>query len=138
MRRAGDNPNIRQARPSRAQPDGERRTANMDVLDEAATEEALRRLPDWERTGDAITKTFVHDSFHSAMLFAERITDLAEGAAEVARHHLWIDIRSDNIVTVAIPTQDANGLTRADVLLAHRIEGLVRDQMHPPGLAGLS
>jgi hypothetical protein len=47
----------------------------MDILGEAATEEALRRLPGWQRTGD---------------------------------------------------------------LLAHRIEGLVGDHGHPPGLAGLS
>jgi 4a-hydroxytetrahydrobiopterin dehydratase len=109
----------------------------MDVLDEAATEEALRQLPGWEKTGDAIAKTFVFDGFRSAMLFVERIGDSTEGLAEVAGHHPDIDIRS-NTVRVAIPRRSGDGWTHSDVLLAHRIERERGEHGHPPGLAGPS
>jgi 4a-hydroxytetrahydrobiopterin dehydratase len=46
-------------------------------------------LPGWQRTGDAIAKTFVHDDFRSAIRFASRVAD----AAEAANHHPAIEIR---------------------------------------------
>jgi 4a-hydroxytetrahydrobiopterin dehydratase len=109
----------------------------MDVLDEAATREALRQLPGWEQTGDAVAKTFVFDSFRSAMLFVERIGDSTEGASERAGHHPQIDIRSDR-VRIAIPKSDASGVTRADIRLAGHVERLRGEHGHPPGMAGPS
>jgi 4a-hydroxytetrahydrobiopterin dehydratase len=109
----------------------------MDVLDEAATAEALRQLPGWEQTGDAVVRTFVHDSFRLAVLFVERIADSTEGAAELAGHHPRIEVQEGK-VTVALPTRKGGGLSRADVELAHRIQGLVGAHEHPPGMAGTS
>jgi 4a-hydroxytetrahydrobiopterin dehydratase len=109
----------------------------MEDFDEAATEETLRQLPGWEQTGDAIAKTFVFDSFRSALLFVERVGDSTEGVAEVAGHHPDIDIRS-NTVRIAIPSRSGNGWTHSDVVLAHRIERQRGEHQHPPGLAGPS
>lgn len=109
----------------------------MDILDDAATEEALRQLPGWEQAGDAIAKTFVFDQFRSAILFVERIGDSTQNAAEAAGHHPDIDIRS-NKVRVAIPRGSGNGWTDSDVVLAHRIERLRGEHRHLPGLAGPS
>jgi 4a-hydroxytetrahydrobiopterin dehydratase len=108
----------------------------MDVLDEAATKDALRQLPGWELMPDALAKTFAFDSFRSAMLFVERVGESAEGAAEVAGHHPDIDIRS-NTVRIAIPGRE-NGWTRADIVLASRINRLRGEHGHPVGLAGPS
>ena len=36
----------------------------------------------WELTGDGVAKTFIFDSFRSAMLFVERIGDSTEGASK--------------------------------------------------------
>jgi 4a-hydroxytetrahydrobiopterin dehydratase len=109
----------------------------MDVLDGAQTEEALRHLPGWEQAGDAIAKTFAFDGFRSAMLFVERIGDSTEGIAEVAGHHPDIDIR-ENTVRVAIPKGSDNGWTSSDISLARHIEGQRGEHSHPPGLAGPS
>jgi 4a-hydroxytetrahydrobiopterin dehydratase len=46
-------------------------------------------LPGWQRTGDVIAKTLVHDDFGSAIRFVNRVAD----AAEAANHHPDIDIR---------------------------------------------
>ena len=106
----------------------------MDVLDEAAIKDALRQLPGWELTRNAIAKLFVHESFRLAMQFVQRIGDSTEGAAEVAGQHPWIDIRA-NLVTVAIPLRSGNTLTPADIVLARRIDGIGGAHEHPPGLA---
>ncbi len=95
----------------------------MDVLDEAATAEALRQLPGWERAGDAVARTFVHDSFRLAVLFVERIAHATESAAELTGHRARIEIEA-NKVTVALPVHEGSGLSRADVALAHHVEGL--------------
>ena len=108
----------------------------MDVLDEAATREALRQLPGWELTPDALAKTFTFDGFHSAMLFVERVGEQAEGAAEVAGHHPHIDIRSGT-VRIAIPS-GGSGWTHEDIVLARRINRLTGEHGHPVGLAGPS
>ena len=109
----------------------------MDVLDETATREALRQLPGWELTGDGVAKTFIFDSFRSAMLFVERIGDSTERASQAAGHHPQIDIRSER-VTIAIPRSDATGVTRADIALARHVERLGGEHTHPTGLAGPS
>jgi 4a-hydroxytetrahydrobiopterin dehydratase len=106
----------------------------MDVLDEAATKEALRELPGWELTPDALAKTFTFDTFRSALLFVERVGDSAEGPAEAAGHHPHIDIRSGT-VRIAIPSR-GDGWTHADVVLARRIERLRGEHGHPVGMAG--
>ena len=95
---------------------------------------ALRELPGWELTPDALAKTFTFDRFRSALLFVERVGDSAEGPAEVAGHHPHIDIRSGT-VRIAISSR-GDGWSHADVVLARRIEHLQGEHGHPVGMAG--
>jgi pterin-4a-carbinolamine dehydratase len=40
-------------------------------------------LPGWQRTGDVIAKTLVHDDFRSAIRFVNRVADAAEAATTI-------------------------------------------------------
>lgn len=82
---------------------------------------ALAGLPGWERTGDAIVKTFTLPSFKEAIFFVNTVA----GLAEAANHHPDIDIRYRR-VHLLLTTHDAGGLTRRDLDLARRIEELTR------------
>jgi 4a-hydroxytetrahydrobiopterin dehydratase len=91
----------------------------MPLLDDAAIEEGLQRLPGWERRGNEIGKTFVQADFVAAMAFVNRVAD----AAEAANHHPDIDIRW-NKVTLVLSTHSQGGLTEGDLALAERIDAL--------------
>jgi 4a-hydroxytetrahydrobiopterin dehydratase len=80
---------------------------------------ALASLPDWERDGDEIVKTYACPSFADAIAFVVRIGFLAEKAD----HHPDLDIRWRN-VRVALSTHDAGGLTQLDIDLATAIDGV--------------
>ena len=103
----------------------------MPLLDDAAIEEGLQALPGWERRGNEISKTFGHADFAAAMVFVNRVAD----AAEEANHHPDIDIRW-NKVTLTLTTHSADRFTSNHTTLAHRIQRLVGDHHHPPGMAG--
>ena len=91
-----------------------------DLLADNELSSALKKLPDWEQEGDAITRTVEFESFTEAVDF---VNDLAE-IAEEAQHHPDIDIRYSK-VTLSLTTHDVGGLTDADVELAQRIDRLV-------------
>ena len=57
-------------------------------------------------------------------------------AAEAAGHHPDIDIRWNNKVTLTLTTYSADRFISNDTTLAHRIQQLVGDHHHPPGMAG--
>jgi 4a-hydroxytetrahydrobiopterin dehydratase len=97
----------------------------MPLLDAAAIEEGLKRLPGWERRGNEIVKTFVREDFLGAVFFVREVAD----AAEAAGHHPDIDIRW-NKVTLALSTHAQGGLTERDFELAARIDEL--GQPTPP------
>jgi 4a-hydroxytetrahydrobiopterin dehydratase len=56
-------------------------------------------------------------------------------AAEAARNHPDIEIRW-NKVTLARASHSADRFISNDTTLAHRIQRLVGDRHHPPGMAG--
>ena len=91
----------------------------MALLDDAAVEDGLSRLPGWDRRGNEIVRTFVRKDFRAAMAF---VSEVAE-AAETAGHHPDIDIRW-NKVTLALSTHSEGGLTFRDLELAARIDEL--------------
>ena len=88
----------------------------MSRLDEAAIADALRRTPGWERAGDVIRRRFQLRDFAEALAFVNRVGRLAEAAG----HHPDVDIRY-NVVTLALTTHDAGGLTAKDFELARAI-----------------
>jgi 4a-hydroxytetrahydrobiopterin dehydratase len=85
-------------------------------LDEAAIAEALRRTPGWQRAGDVIRRRFEFRDFRQALAFVNRVGALAEAAG----HHPDIDVRY-NVVTLALTTHDAGGLTEKDFDLARAL-----------------
>ena len=99
----------------------------MALLDDAAVEDGLGRLPGWERRGNEIARTFVRKDFRAAMAFVNEVAE----AAEAAGHHPDIDIRW-NKVTLALSTHSEGGLTARDFELAARIDELAE----PAGAAG--
>ena len=90
-------------------------------LDEAKILLALAALPEWQRSGQTIARTFQFENFPAAMTFVNRVADLAEQA----QHHPDIDIRW-NKVTLALTTHDAGGLTEKDFALARQCDGLAK------------
>jgi len=80
---------------------------------------ALSALPQWQRHGESITRTFEFKDFPAAMNFVNDVASLAEQA----QHHPDVDIRW-NKVTLALTTHDAGGLTEKDFALARQCDAL--------------
>jgi 4a-hydroxytetrahydrobiopterin dehydratase len=80
---------------------------------------ALSVLPQWQRHGEIISRTFVFKDFPAAMKFVNNVAELAEQA----QHHPDVDIRW-NKVTLALTTHDAGGLTEKDFALAKQCDAL--------------
>jgi 4a-hydroxytetrahydrobiopterin dehydratase len=88
-------------------------------LSDADIDAALAALPEWERVGGEIVKTFDCESFPAAISFVVAIGFLAEKAD----HHPDLDVRYRK-VRVALTSHDSGGLTERDTKLARRIEEL--------------
>lgn len=78
---------------------------------------ALSTLPEWSRTGEIISRTYVFKDFPATMKFVNNVAELAEQA----QHHPDIDVRW-NKVTLALTTHDAGGLTEKDFELARQFD----------------
>jgi 4a-hydroxytetrahydrobiopterin dehydratase len=88
-------------------------------LDETKIALALPALPQWQRRGEVIARTFQFKDFPAAMNFINAVAELAEQA----QHHPDIDVRW-NKVTLALTTHDAGGLTEKDFALARQCDAL--------------
>lgn len=88
-------------------------------LTEEEIGERLARVPDWERTGDTIARTYQFKGFRQAVAFVVQVAD----AAEEADHHPDIDIRYRK-VTLTLTTHDSGGLTANDFDLAAACDAL--------------
>lgn len=89
----------------------------MSRLDDAGIALALRQTPGWARAGTGITRTYRFEDFRAALVFVNRVGELAERAG----HHPDIDIRY-NAVTLTLTTHDAGGLSPKDFELAGAID----------------
>ncbi|HLO39545.1 MAG TPA: 4a-hydroxytetrahydrobiopterin dehydratase [Phycisphaerales bacterium] len=92
----------------------------MTKLSTKQIDAALKGLPQWSTTGEAIQRTMQFADFVSAMAFVNRIAQEAEGV----QHHPDILIRY-NKVTLTLSTHDAGGLTKKDFDFARRSDELV-------------
>ena len=97
----------------------------------ATVEGALEVPSGWTRHGAQLVKTFLHDDFHSAVLFVTRVA----AAAEAVDDPPDIGVHG-NQVTVTIGRDVAGTLRRDDIALARRIERKLGDHGHPIGQAG--
>jgi 4a-hydroxytetrahydrobiopterin dehydratase len=91
----------------------------MALLDDAEIEARLAELPGWERSGEAIAKTFGCGDFVGSVRFVESMVEPAEGM----NHHPDLEISWDK-VTVTISTHSEGGLTAADFELAGKVDAL--------------
>jgi 4a-hydroxytetrahydrobiopterin dehydratase len=89
------------------------------VLGDTEIESRLGDLSGWERSGDAIEKSFDRGDFVGAVRFVDSLVP----AAEEMGHHPDIAI-SWSKVTVTLLTHSQGGLTEADFELAAKIDDL--------------
>jgi 4a-hydroxytetrahydrobiopterin dehydratase len=82
-------------------------------------EERLAALSGWERSGDAIVKSFECGDFVGSVRFVESVVQPAEAMS----HHPDLEI-SWATVTVTISTHSEGGLTANDFELAAKIDAL--------------
>ena len=91
----------------------------MKIYSQTEVSEQLDSMPGWSYKNGNITKAFSFKQFMDGIRF---VTAVAE-AAEAADHHPDIDIRY-TIVTVALSTHSAGGITDNDFRLAEVINKL--------------
>ena len=89
----------------------------MARLTEAEIDERLRGLSGWQREGQEIRKEYRHADFKAAMVFVNRVADLANAAD----HHPDILINYSR-VTLTLTSHDRGGLTERDFRLAAKID----------------
>jgi 4a-hydroxytetrahydrobiopterin dehydratase len=89
------------------------------LLSDDEIEERLAGLPGWERSGDAIEKSFECGDFVGSVRFVESLVE----PAEAMNHHPDLTISWDS-VTVTISTHSEGGLTASDFELAGKIDAL--------------
>ena len=93
----------------------------MARLDENEVARRLAELPEWSRSGEAITRDFACGDFAGSVEFVNRLMPVAEEM----NHHPDLAI-SWSTVTVTISTHSEGGLTPADFELARQIDELMR------------
>lgn len=91
----------------------------MALLGESEVKERLSGLDGWNRSGEAIERSFKRGDFVGAVEFVSRLVE----PAEAMNHHPDVAISWDT-VTVAISTHSEGGLTAADFELAAKIDAL--------------
>ena len=90
-----------------------------DVLSTEEVRKQMKKVPEWELEGKAITKTIEFETFSDAI-------DYINGVAEIAEdhdHHPDIDIRYTKVL-LSLTTHSAGGLTPADFEAAAAIDAL--------------
>jgi 4a-hydroxytetrahydrobiopterin dehydratase len=88
-------------------------------LERQRVAEQLQKLSNWTLQGDQIERLFVLENFVDAMIFVNKVAEIAEEEG----HHPDIRILY-NRVTLTLSTHDAGGLTQKDFQMAHRIDSL--------------
>ena len=93
----------------------------IEQLDEEARTRALDDLDEWDydEARDAISRRFLFDDFVAAFGFMTQVALLAEKADH---HPEWTNVW--NRVDILLTTHDAGGLSRRDIDLAEKIDGL--------------
>ena len=92
---------------------------SMELLSNEEISERLGTLEGWERTGDAISKTFERGDFVGSVDFVGTLVEPAEGMG----HHPDLSISWDK-VEVTITSHAAGGLTVSDFELAAKVDAV--------------
>jgi 4a-hydroxytetrahydrobiopterin dehydratase len=91
----------------------------MSKLNASEIKPALASVPEWEKKGSTISRTYQFKDFPAAIRFVDAVAELAEAAW----HHPDIDVRW-NKVTLTLTTHDSGGLTKKDFVLAQKFDRL--------------
>ena len=91
----------------------------MALLSDSEVQEKLAGLSGWERSGEAIRKSFERGDFVGSVKFVASLVE----PAEAMNHHPDVAVSWDT-VTVTISTHSEGGLTAADFELASKIDAL--------------
>ena len=91
----------------------------MAKLNATQIKTGLETVPDWKKSGSAITRTYQFKDFVVAIRFVNTVAKLSEKAW----HHPDIDIRW-NKVTLTLSTHSEGGLTEKDFRLAKQFDRL--------------
>ena len=94
----------------------------MPALDPAALDDAMRDLPEWTRSGAALTRTFQRRDWRDAIALVNAVAD----EADRRDHHPDVEITNYRNVTFRLTSHDSGGITKRDVNLAKRIDELAR------------
>jgi 4a-hydroxytetrahydrobiopterin dehydratase len=81
---------------------------------------ALAGLPEWERQGDNLHRTFTFADFNEAWGFMSRAALIAE---KMDHHPDWSNVYKT--VKVNLNTHDAGGITELDITLARAMNRLI-------------
>lgn len=91
----------------------------MALLNDVEIEAKLAGLRGWERSGEAIAKSFGCGDFVGSVRFVQSLVD----PAEEMNHHPDLEISWDT-VKVTVCTHSEGGLTAADFELASKVDAL--------------
>ena len=91
----------------------------MALLDDSEIEARLSRLSGWQRSGEAISKSFGCGDFVGSVRFVESLVEPAEAMG----HHPDLEVSWDT-VKVTISTHSEGGLTANDFELAQKVDAL--------------
>ena len=89
-----------------------------DLLDDAAVDAALKRLPGWEREGDTLARTYQRRDWLDAIA----LLDAVAPEAQRRNHHPDVSITGYRNITFRLTTHSKGGITDRDVDLASWIE----------------
>jgi 4a-hydroxytetrahydrobiopterin dehydratase len=92
----------------------------MERIPEAEVGQWMERVPNWQRVGNEIERTFTFKNFRESLAFVVHVGLLAERMD----HHPDIEIRYRQ-VTLRLSTHSAGGLTEKDFLLAQQIDAIL-------------
>ena len=92
----------------------------MPKFNSAQIKNVLPTVPEWQKKGANIVRTFQFKDFVQAIRFVGAVAKLAEKD----NHHPDIDIRW-NKVTLALSTHSEGGLTAKDFALAAKCDDLI-------------
>ncbi|MGB1907679.1 MAG: 4a-hydroxytetrahydrobiopterin dehydratase [Spongiibacter sp.] len=85
-------------------------------LTEHEIEDALKKLPNWQREGDTLRREFQFKNFLDAFAFMTKVAICAE---KIDHHPNWSN--SYNKVVISLTTHDVGGLSPRDLALAEAI-----------------
>ena len=92
-------------------------------LSSAQAKQMRRDVPDWSLKGATIKREFQFKDFREAMVFVNKVADVAEGQG----HHPDIFI-SYKTVRLTLATHKIGGLSQNDFIMAARIDQLLAGQ----------